>query len=449
MDPALLAKYARPVPRYTSYPTAPHFHAGVTAADYRRWLAEIPADTALSLYLHLPFCARLCWFCGCHTKIVRRYDPLAAYLDGLMREIDLVADCLGGNRPVSHVHWGGGTPNSLSPADTVRLAGHLRGRFRFTEDMEFAVELDPRTLSEDAAGALARAGVTRASLGVQDLDPGVQRAINRVQPFEVTAQAVAWLRAAGIQAINIDLMYGLPGQTVAGVAATADQVATLAPDRLALFGYAHVPWMKKHQRLIDEAALPDPAERARQAAMACARLEAAGYRAIGLDHFARADDPLARAEADGRLNRNFQGYTTDAAPVLLGFGASAIGRLPQGYVQNATPIHAWKDAIAEGCLAVVRGIAMSEDDRFRAAIIERLMCDHAVDLAAICADHGRPLSDLAAERDALAPLAADGVVALDGSVVRVPDGARPLVRTAAAVFDRYLQAGAARHSQAV
>ena len=449
MDDVLLAKYDRRVPRYTSYPPATRFHQGVGAATYRRWLEETPTDASLSLYLHIPYCENLCWFCGCHTKMVRRYEPIATYLELLGREIDLIADILGGRRRVRHVHWGGGTPTIVLADDILALNERLRWRFEFAPDAEFAVEIDPRGLTADRVSALAAAGVTRASLGVQDVSPAVQRAVNRHQPFAVTARAAAWLRDAGIDALNVDLMYGLPRQTVARVVATVEAVLTLKPQRVAVFGYAHVPWMKRHQRLIDETELPGPAERFAQFAAASRRLRDAGYVAVGLDHFARPGDPLAVAARNGRLHRNFQGYTTDDASALLGIGASAIGMLPQGYVQNAVPVHAYRDAIEAGAAAVTRGIALDAEDRLRRDAIERLMCDGAVDLAAICRRHGCEADHFAAELAQLASLDADGLVAVDGHLVRVRDAGRALLRTVCAVFDTYLEADETHHAPAI
>jgi oxygen-independent coproporphyrinogen-3 oxidase len=442
MDPELLARYDRPVPRYTSYPTAPHFHAGIGPAAYRAWLAELPAGPPASLYLHVPFCHELCWYCGCHTSVARRYRPIAEYLELLLRELDLIADALGGRRPVAHVHLGGGTPTMLSADDLRRLDERLRERFTIAPDAEVAVEIDPRRLAPATVAALAAIGVTRASLGLQDVNPEVQRAINRWQPVEATRRAVERLRAAGIREISLDLIYGLPHQTVARVLRSVEAALALRPERVALFGYAHVPWMKRHQRLIDEAALPGPPERAAQLAAAAARLGAAGYVAIGLDHFALPDDGLARALREGRLRRNFQGYTTDPAPVLIGLGASAIGSLPQGYIQNAAPLPAYRDAIRAGGFATARGIALSDDDRLRRAIIERLMCDFAVDL-------NGSAERLADELAALERFAADGLVSIEDGVVRVELPGRPLVRTVCALFDAYLGRGVARHSRAV
>jgi oxygen-independent coproporphyrinogen-3 oxidase len=328
-DQCLLTKYARQVPRYTSYPTALQFDQDVDGGVYRGWLGAIPPEVPLSLYFHIPFCASMCWFCGCHARVVNAYRPIAGYLEAVMRELDSVADLLEGERHAAHVHWGGGTPTILSADDIETLAGRVKQRFAFSEETDFAVEIYPRTLTADVAGALARAGVNRASLGVQDLNDDVQRAVNRVQPVDMIRRAVDWLRDAGIQAINIDLMYGLPLQTVEGVRRTAETVLDLASDRIALFGYAHVPWMKRHQRLIDEATLPDLGAGHAQYEAVATRLAEAGYVSIGLDYFARPGDDLATAAAEGRLHRNFQGYTADDAPVLLGFGASAIGFLPR------------------------------------------------------------------------------------------------------------------------
>lgn len=436
------------VPRYTSYPTAPHFRPDVSADSYRAWLDEIGSDDALSLYFHVPFCQSMCWYCGCHTKIVQRYQPIADYADLLARELALVGDAIVAAPPVTHVHWGGGTPTMLAADDFAALMDAARRGFRFEADAEVAVEIDPRTLTAATAEALADTGVTRASLGVQDFNDHVQRAINRVQPFAVTADAVDRLRRSGVAGINFDLMYGLPGQTAEDVVRTVDRAVGLEPDRLAMFGYAHVPWMKTHQRLIDETRLPAGPERLAQAEAASERLVEHGYRRIGLDHFARPDDGLVAALDEGRLRRNFQGYTTDRANCLLGFGASAIGSLPQGYVQNEVPIAAYGRAIRDGRMATVRGFRLSPDDRLRRDIIERLMCGLEVDLAATAAAHGIDEA-FAPELARLAVMADNGTVELAGPKIRVSDSGRPWMRTIAAVFDRYLDSGKARHSRAI
>ena len=447
MDPKLLEKYDGMVPRYTSYPTAPHFGEAVGTAEYRDWLAASAPEAPLSLYLHVPYCDSLCWFCGCHTKIVRRYRPVATYVASLKREIALVAKALGGRRPVGHLHFGGGSPTILAPEDVAGLGDALRANFQMLDDAEIAVEIDPREVTRETVGAWAAIGTNRASLGVQDFDLRVQEAINRRQSFEETKQVVDWLRGAGVGGLNIDLMYGLPHQGFSEALRTTDRVIELAPDRIALFGYAHVPWMKRHQRLIPEEALPGRQARFDQSQAMAARLVEAGYLRIGLDHFARPEDPLAVAQAEGRLQRNFQGYTADPCAVLVGLGASAIGALPQGFVQNEASIKGYMAAVDGGRLATVRGLGLDGDDRLRGRVIERLMCDLGVDFAAVRA--GDEALSFGPERDVLAEMAADGLVTLDDDRLRVTETGRPLLRNVCAVFDRYLAAGRARHSRAV
>ncbi len=436
------------VPRYTSYPTAPHFHAGVDGSKLRQWLAGMPPGMPLSLYVHIPFCDTLCWFCGCHTTVVNRYTPVEQYLNTLYTEISNIGPLLTGH-PVTHLHWGGGSPTMLSPGDVRSLKGALEKHFQFAENAEFAVEIDPRGLKDEMVAALAEAGLTRASIGVQDFDPTVQKAINRIQPYDETKQVVDALRAAGINALNIDLIYGLPHQTKDNVARTIDLALSLKPQRFAVFGYAHVPHFKKHMQLIKSETLPDAEERVAQFELAHAQLSAAGYVAIGLDHFARSDDSLARAAKAGTLARNFQGYTSDDAPALIGLGASSISSLPQGYVQNRPEVMAWRKAVEAGELPVARGIALSDDDRLRRAVIERLMCDLEVDLDAVGAPYGKSSGDFAAEVAALKPLIAEGFVAAAGNRLRVPAEARAAVRLVASVFDTYLANSKAVHAVAV
>ncbi len=454
MTPELLARYdGMRVPRYTSYPTAPHFTGAVDADRYQEWLSHLPAGTDVSLYLHIPFCESMCWYCGCHTKVVTRYQPVAEYLELLRREIGLVADVVPGRLRVRHLHWGGGTPNMVAPDDFAAVMAVLRNRFELAHDAEIAVEIDPRTLTLDHVHAMAEAGVNRASLGVQDFDPLIQKAVNRIQPYAMTAEAVTRLRAAGIAAINLDLMYGLPGQTVETCRDSAGLALSLEPDRLAVFGYAHVPWMKTHQKKIDEAALPNGPARWRQFGAIAERLTDAGFEPIGLDHFAAPQDELAVARRAGRLRRNFQGYTPDGSPVLIGFGASAIGALPQGYIQNAPDFQRYAAAVGAGGLAVTRGLGLTAEDRLRRDLIERLMSDLAVDLGQVAICHGVGADHFDPELESLAPLAADGLVERDGLRLTIPEAARPLVRIVAATFDRYLvtsqQNGTAHHSRAV
>lgn len=450
----LINKYDLRVPRYTSYPTAPHFHEGVNGAVYKKWLSELPQGTPLSLYFHIPFCDEMCWFCGCYTKIVKRYDPVKEYLDALLAEIDLVADALptGENTArfaAKHLHWGGGSPTMLKGEDWLAIMTKLRDRFDVTDDAEVAVELDPRTATEDYVRELQLAGVNRASIGVQSYEPKVQEAINRIQPYETTKQVIEWLRAHNITRINMDLMYGLPFQDTAEIERMVDLTVDLQPNRIALFGYAHVPWMKSHQKLIKEETLPDATERWKQFTLAVERLKALGYVQIGFDHFAHPDDSMASAVETGELHRNFQGYTTDSAPAMLGFGASAIGYLPQGYVQNEQPLKAYSQAIYSGVLPAARGIELSADDKLRRDIIERIMCDLTVDLAEVCKAHQADVSALDEDVAKLAPLSADGICTVDGTRITVSEDGRPFVRLVASAFDAYLGSGQGRHSKAV
>ncbi|MDY0871864.1 oxygen-independent coproporphyrinogen III oxidase [Dongia rigui] len=441
----LISVYDRPVPRYTSYPTAPHFHDGIDAAVMTGWLGNLPADEPLSLYLHIPFCRKMCWYCGCNTQIVARHQPIADFAAMLLKEIGMVADILTSGshrRQVTSVHFGGGTPNSLAPGEFERIMAALDHHFALDADLDLAIELDPRTLDAEFLAAMRRTGVNRASLGVQDFDAVVQTAVNRVQPYDLVERCVADLRSVGIRALNLDLIYGLPFQSVSGLRRTVTQAVTLAPDRIALFGYAHVPWMKPHQRLIDEQSLPDGHARFRQFEAASQALAAADYARIGLDHFAKPGDSLRVARDNRTLKRNFQGYTVDRADTLIGFGPSAISALPQGYVQNAPDHTPWARDVGEGRLAAVKGVAVSHEDRRRRAIIEQIMCFGRVDLADFAFDAGQVM-------EPLAPLLEDGLCHLTGTVLTVTERGLPFQRVVAAVFDAYLVPAAKRHSRAV
>lgn len=445
----LIARWDGRIPRYTSYPTAVAFHSGVDAATVDGWLAALDPSVPVSLYLHVPFCRRMCWYCGCHTVVANTAAPVEAYARDLISEARLLAARLPGRMRLAHVHWGGGTPSILGPDAWRRVDAAIRELFDVAEDAEIAVELDPRTMTAKMVAALAETGVTRASLGVQDFDARVQEAVNRIQPFTMVADAVARLRGAGIEALNLDLMYGLPHQDELSVARTAREALSLAPDRIALFGYAHVPWMKRHQRLIEERDLPDAVSRLAQFQAASSVFAAAGYAVIGLDHFAKPDDRLALAASEGRLRRNFQGYTDDAAPVLLGLGASAISALPQGFAQNAAAVPDWRAAVFAGRLPVVRGIAPTAEDRLRAALIERLMCGMALDIGAVCREHGNRPTRFATALARLDAMAADGLLVREGWRLRVTPVGRVFLRSIAAVFDGRLEITEGRHARAV
>lgn len=445
----IVARYDGRAPRYTSYPTALQFTPQVSAETYRGWLAQLPVEQAVSVYLHIPFCARLCWYCGCNTRAVNRPEPVGEYVKLLLDELALLQGALPGRLSARAIHLGGGTPNMLSVAELDAIFGGLGAVFALHSDIEIAAELDPAVLTREWVEAAAGHGLNRASLGVQNLDPQVQAAVNRKERFEEIAACVGWLRAVGVRSINLDLMYGLPHQTTANTLATIDQVARLFPERIALFGYAHVPWMKPHQKLIREADMPGPAERIDQSEAAAERLMAEGYVRIGLDHFALPGDELSVAQSQGRLRRNFQGYTTDQATTLLGLGASAIGSLPQGYVQNVAQELGWRAAVGKGELPVARGVAVTADDRFRAEIIERLMCDLAVDLEAVCARHNRSPAELGVALARLAPFQADALLERDGLRLRVTGSGRLVVRSICAAFDVYFSPDADRHSKAI
>lgn len=445
MTPELVRRMSAPVPRYTSYPTAPHFSPKVGPVEFSEGLRNLSPSQALSLYVHVPFCAQLCWYCGCNTKATRNSDTIETYLQHLLTEILMVAAVVPGARPLGHIHWGGGSPNSLSADQIRRLAETLHTSFAMRADTEFAVEIDPRWLDQDQIKAFAAAGVNRASVGVQDFNPQVQSAINRVQSVEMTERAVNGMREAGVKGVNIDLVYGLPHQTEESVANTIEEVIRLAPDRIALFGYAHLPSRAKHQSMIDETTLPGTMERYRQSRRAEHLLIEAGYVTVGLDHFARPDDALA----SGEIKRNFQGYTTDKADALIGVGASSISQLPTGYYQNAVPRADYERRVSDTGLATVRGILLSDDDKMRAGVIERLMCEFEFSkssLQSVFGDLAKPVIDKAEE---LVAADEEGLVERTADGFRVTELGQPFVRAIASCFDAYLGKGNSTFSAGV
>jgi oxygen-independent coproporphyrinogen-3 oxidase len=439
----------RVVPRYTSYPTAPHFSNHIRSDTYALWLRELPVTARLSLYLHVPFCTEICLYCGCHTKATKSRAPLESYVETLTKEISLVGEQVEHQR-ISHLHWGGGTPSILDQRQLMGLLEQLNRAFDTTEIREHAIELDPRHVTAALVCTLNAMGVNRVSLGVQEFSADVQKAIRRIQPYEVVRQAVDTLRDGGIVDLNFDLMYGLPRQTIRDLSRTAELTASFGPQRIALFGYAHVPWFKAQQRLIDTSTLPGTLERIGQMETARETLVSLGYEPIGLDHFARSNDNIAVAAREGRLHRNFQGYTTDDADALIGLGASAIGRLPQGFVQNSPDRGGYSRAIAAGRLATAKGLQFSLDDRLRGRIIEMLLCDLRVDLDAIADDFALGAHErFQPEIETLQPLASEGILKLEEHRIVVIEKGRPFVRLVAAAFDSYLKDSRARHSVAV
>ncbi len=440
-----LAYAGRNTPRYTSYPTAPHFHDGVNARVYAAWLGSQDPAPPASLYLHIPYCREMCWYCGCSTRATRRDEPVAAYVKTLLGEIDLVADLLPRKPRVNHIHFGGGTPTILTQDQFAAVMARLRERFCIAKTAEMAIEIDPRIFTRAMAEHLAANGINRASIGVQTFDAGVQAKINRIQPLPVVANTVNHLRSAGIANISFDLLYGLPGQTRGSCLDTLETALTLKPERLSVFGYAHVPHMKRHQKLIATDELPGPEARVEQAMSIAAAAEAAGYRPVGIDHYVRDGDEMARLARDGKVRRNFQGYTTDQAGFLIGFGASAISKLDAGYAQNTPDVRDWAKAVDTGNPATARGIALTGEDRLRGEIIERLMCELEVDVEAVAARFASRI-DMPEMED----LEADGIIHRDGGRIVLAEECRMLARIVAARFDERLSRGpAARHSVSV
>jgi oxygen-independent coproporphyrinogen III oxidase len=440
-DSALIAKYDRPGPRYTSYPTAPWFQDEVGATAYREMLWESALGRApLSLYLHIPFCHTRCFFCGCNVAISRDEERGLRYLDLLGEELLQVAElAAAAEREVVQVHWGGGTPNFLPPAGLARLGQMIRRSYPLHPEVEFGVEIDPRRCDPEQLDALAEVGVNRLSVGIQDADPLVQAAVNRVQPMSQTRKVIEGARRRGIGSVNVDLIYGLPHQSRQTFAATLDEVLELAPDRFAVFNFAYLPEMLPHQRVLDHESLPGPEEKLAILELVIERLTGAGYIFIGMDHFARPDDPLAQALRARTLTRNFQGYSTWGGADLLGFGSSSIGQLPGGYAQNVKSVPAYQDAISQGLLATDRGLRLSTDDRLRRAVITRLMCDFRLEKAGIEERFGIDFDRyFAGELRRLEPLIADGLVELTRQALEVTLLGRLLVRNVAMEFDAYL-----------
>ncbi|MBS4047963.1 MAG: oxygen-independent coproporphyrinogen III oxidase [Alphaproteobacteria bacterium] len=437
------------VPRYTSYPTAPHFRVVENDIIWKGWLGDIPDRQSLSLYLHVPFCRSMCWYCGCATQVVKGDDALTDYVDALLTEIALTAQYLPSRARIAHIHWGGGTPTILGTAGLQRVMERLSGLFSFDPQIEIAVEVDPRRFDAELARSLVDCGVNRASLGVQSFDPDVQRAIHRIQPLESVVRTADLLRDVGITSLNFDILYGLPHQTADSLARTIAHTIQLRPERVALFGYAHVPWMRPHQKRIDNTALPDRDQRLEQFLLSEALLNDAGYASIGLDHFALPTDALAIAAHHGNLHRNFQGYTTDRSDMLVGFGTSAISQLPQGYASNMRGAASWRRKIATGQLPVERILPLSQEDRMRAAVIEQLMCNLQVDLDAQAAIFGLPSQPLHSGLAALQPVIDAGLLHIQGGTLSVRPQGRVLLRQICSAFDAYLHAtSGARHAAA-
>jgi oxygen-independent coproporphyrinogen-3 oxidase len=437
----LLEKYSRPGPRYTSYPTAPYFHTGFTEAD---WLQELrtsqDAARGLSLYVHIPFCDTLCYYCGCNMVATGDYDKAQRYLAILEQEMARVAELTEAQRRVEQLHWGGGTPTYLKPEDIRRLMQAIRRHFHIAPEAEMGCEADPRELTREHLVALRESGFNRLSIGVQDLDERVQQAVNRVQPAALIAEVYGWARELGFASINMDLIVGLPHQSVTSFSRTLDQVLAWAPDRFAVFAYAHVPWMKKHQKLIREADLPDFATRLALQQLIHDRLGAAGYVNIGMDHFAKPEDELVQAQRAKTLWRNFQGYTTHKDGDIYAVGASSISQTRSVYAQNEKNLKRYQERVASGHLPVERGLRLTREDMLRRDLITRIMCDLELDYADFSATWGIDFtSHFADALTELPPLATDGLVTLTDRGLKVTDLGRLFLRNIAMCFDAYLR----------
>jgi len=444
LTPELLERYDVPGPRYTSYPTAPMWDDGFGPTEAARLLTASNQQVdgvvrPVSLYSHLPFCERLCLFCGCNVIVRPNHDWAEAYLATLQRDIQATSQVIDPSRQVSQFHWGGGTPTYFSPDQLEQLFTTTAACFTFAADAEIGVEIDPRVTTLAHLTTLRRLGFNRISMGVQDFDPAVQQAVKRIQSVEMVRDIVAACRDLGFESINIDLMYGLPLQNEANFADTVDQVVGIGPDRIALFNYGHVPWIKRYQEVLTPM-LPSREAKFAIFRRAMGQLTAAGYRYVGMDHFARPDDELCVAQANGTLHRNFQGYTTKAGADLIGFGVTAIGEVGRGYVQNWRDIDHWRQAVEAGVLPVMRGCELSDDDIIHRAAIADILCQTVIDKAKFARVYGVDVDSYFAEAIVkLAPLVADGLVDLSDAAIRVTPLGRVFLRNIAMAFDAYLK----------
>ena len=444
---AKLGLFDAKVPRYTSYPTAPHFKNNVTPETYKEWISSIPEGSEVSLYVHVPFCRRLCWFCACRTQGTSTLSPVATYVETLKQELLILKSTLPKGVRLSRLHWGGGTPTLLDPGMMEELAGAIFDVAPMAPNGEFSVEIDPNEIDEARLASLAKAGMNRASIGVQDFDDDIQKTIGRIQGYDITREAVEMIRAHGVKSVNADILFGLPHQTQARITESVQKLLSLSPDRVALYGYAHVPWMAKRQQMIPSDALPTPEERLALFETARKLFLWDNYDEIGIDHFATKTDGLSVANRNGTLRRNFQGYTDDTADVLLAVGASSIAHFPQGYAQNAPATSAYTAGVREGRFTTSRGHQFTGDDLLRGRLIEALMCDFRIDAHEIVdrfdISHAE-LNEMFSNVMAQFP----DVLALESGALVIPQEARPLTRMVARAFDAY-DMSKAQHSAAI
>ncbi|CAI3936542.1 Coproporphyrinogen-III oxidase HemN (oxygen-independent) or related Fe-S oxidoreductase (HemN) (PDB:1OLT) [Commensalibacter communis] len=444
-----LARYEGNLPRYTSYPTAVQFTDNVGFSHYKEWLQALPTGEPVSLYLHVPFCDELCKFCACNTQVVNQESIRSAYGDLLCEELKRLAGFLQTRRSVSFIHFGGGTPTTLPMNAMKRVMQTIYSLFDIQEDADISIELDPRHVSVEYFSMLHPLGFTRVSFGVQDLDPKVQKACGRIQSKELTAHCIDVVRQNHIQSVNVDLIYGLPNQTVESLRETIHSVVELKPDRLAVFGYAHVPWKFKRQTLLEGDVLPDSMERFQQRQVIDEILQEAGYQVIGLDHYALPHDSMSKAAQKGTLHRNFQGYTIDNAPALLGVGASSVSIVPQGIVQNHASVAMYQKAMSQEGLPIARGVERDEEDLLRWTVIERLMCDLYIDLNSVTRQYNKPNSFFDEALAKLKTFEEDGLVRVEDYKITVTEEGRCFLRNIVVVFDTYYRVAPQRHAQAI
>jgi len=444
-----IIKYDSNIPRYTSYPTAPHFKS-LDEKNYIDWLKVLPKNEDLSLYFHIPFCKQLCHYCGCYTKITNRYAPIEDYTHILTREIAIISELIAEqNLQVSHIHFGGGSPTILLPETFEYLFKTIRRQFNIKKNAQIAIEVDPRTMNEEKVISYAKMGVNRVSIGVQDFNHDVQIAINREQSFDLVYDTIKLFRKYDISDVNLDLIYGLPKQTSELIAKNIDYAMLLKPTRIALFSYAHVPWIKKHMRLINEDDIPDSLSKISMYKVAVHKLKQEGFIQAGLDHFAKEDSDMSEFLKQKKLKRNFQGYTTDEANSLIGFGVSSIGYLSEGYTQNTSNLKDYKDSIINNQLPVIKGFKINKDDKIRKTIIEQLMCYLEVDLNQICKSFDCSRDYFENEVSSLESLQKDGLLKVNNNKIKINPNAPQISRVASCVFDKYFKINSKKHSRSI
>lgn len=435
---SLIKKYDRPVPRYTSYPTAIHFNHDISQQYYQNLLRNLNYQEPVSLYVHIPFCHVLCHYCGCHTRVVNNYNPVEAYVQTMLKEIDLVGKTLIQKLPVSQIHFGGGSPNFLKEKEFEKILEKINQYFDINNMTEMAIETDPRLLNKEKIETLAKVGFKRVSLGVQDFNPDVQKAVNRIQSFEEVKKAVHNLQEVGITKINFDLMIGLPLQTLDIVKDNLDKALSLKPNRFAIFAYAHVPWMKKHQKLLEKFPFPDSDLRFLMMKLVKQKMKQEKYHKIGIDHFSREDDSLYLAYKQKRLRRNFQGYTDDPAKTILAFGLSSISTFEGAYVQNLTDAPKYRKTVEDGKFPIRKGCVLKEEDKIRRDLIEQIMCGYKVNI-----------EKYSIERQGLNELQQDGLIHIDNSSLQITKEGWPFARIIASKFDTYYEQQEKQHARAI